>query len=151
MTLTRYNNALSALLWPLVLFGGLSASWRRDLLPALKRALPVYAISAVLVAGFKILPSLYNAFYKDPGNYDSRTMAMILDLQSPLYYGKRVLWVLFGIDWGLIFVTPFFAYRDWETWGGIVTGKIYRSSQLLGRTATVRDWALTRAVLIVFL
>ena len=38
-----------------------------------------------------------------------------------------------------------------KTFSSVKPVKIYRSSQLLGRTATVRDWALTRAVLIVFL
>ena len=97
--LTRYNNIMMAVAWPLILL---------IQQPALKLRTIVFRLSWAflgfipLILFFKIWPENFNHYqpYSDAFNYIS-VQATGLDIL------KRIGHVFFGFDWGLIYTAPF--------------------------------------------
>ncbi len=98
MFLVRLNNVLAAFIWPLVLLG----NNRFDVAKARfwKRIASTYAVSAIVIIGFMILPDLLT--YQGYG-----VLGLLTQVYQLSFYAKRIFHILFGIDWGLIYTAPF--------------------------------------------
>ncbi|MFC1501493.1 hypothetical protein ACFL58_03495 [Elusimicrobiota bacterium] len=97
--LVRNNNLFVSLIMPLVLicFGKDGISFKGKS----KQLLAVYGIAAFLVFVFKGIPALLY------GEHYSEIAKALLRTYSPLTYVKRILHIIFGIDWGLLYTAPF--------------------------------------------
>lgn len=100
MFLVRFNNLFAAIMWPFVLL----VRNFKDLISKrfyLRLAL-VFLIAGILVALFKILPEMYAP---NPGYFEAAEL--LQHIQAPSFYFNRLVHILFGIDWGLIYTGPF--------------------------------------------
>ncbi|MBF0238675.1 MAG: hypothetical protein HQM12_13290 [SAR324 cluster bacterium] len=97
ITLVRYNNVIFSLIWPSILL------MRKNQAGSIKNLSIVYAVTTVLIICFKLLPMmLYSG-----EQYSSIIMVALTQIYSWDTYLLRVVHILFGIDWGLIFTVPF--------------------------------------------
>ncbi len=98
--LVRYNNAVLALIWPLVIF------WEeaRDLKSGAfwLRIGAVFLIAGGLIFCFKIFP----AYFTVVKNYPLAVKALTT-VHAPTFYVRRFIHIVFGIDWGLLYTAPF--------------------------------------------
>ncbi len=100
MFLVRLNNIVAAFVWPLVLLG----SSRSDVRKARfwRRIVFTYAVSAVVIIGFKVIPDFLN-----PHQGYNWVLGDLSQVYPLSFYLKRIFHILLGIDWGLIYTAPF--------------------------------------------
>ena len=100
MYIVRYNNIVSAVIWPIVLFGGRLKELSK--LKFLQKLAIVYISAFFLIVIFKALPNYYNHHVGYIGYYD-----MLTRVEPLSFYVKRLAHILAGIDFGLIYTAPF--------------------------------------------
>ena len=106
--LTRYNNILFAIVWPLV-FIPQEINQRINWINISRRVLQIYFPMAVLILIFKIWPENYNHYSTYPFKLNE-----FLTVNAPWQEIARRFWdVLFGLDWGLLFTAPFLLLGIW--------------------------------------
>lgn len=101
--LTRNNNIMFALIWPLLFIGRYAED--RGLHRVLRRLCCVFIPFILMVMIFKILPEAYNHYtpYSNAFGY----MLVGAPWQDIL---QRLVHIFMGIDWGFIFTAPFFIF-----------------------------------------
>jgi len=100
MVLTRYNNLAMAAVWPFVILCARVSDFKKTGFWA--RLSAVFAVAALVVAVFMILPNLFI-----PASRLSRVGNTLLQGFGPMFYLRRMGHILAGIDWGLIYTAPF--------------------------------------------
>ncbi|HOW28870.1 MAG TPA: hypothetical protein PK876_10280 [Elusimicrobiota bacterium] len=101
ITLTRLNNIHFALLAPLLFFGlNRSISFRTRL----AKIVMSLSVAALLISLFKLWPLLHNAT-PEPYTGTSTILLKTMNLRSLML---RILHILGGTDWGLLYTLPFF-------------------------------------------
>jgi len=95
--LTRYNNIGFAGVAPIVLLISSNFTVKKW-----KSLLLIFASVFVMIAIFKIWPESYNKTHV----YTWIKEYLLINV-TPVQLGKRVLHILFGLDWGLIYSAPY--------------------------------------------
>ncbi len=107
VVVVRYNNAIIALSWPIVIWGirnnGIINKNR------LKKVLYAYGILFLPMLTLFIIPEIYYSEWTRFNYFIKVSSILLTNLQNLtlLFYFKRLLHVLIGIDWGLFFTAPF--------------------------------------------
>ncbi len=107
MALTRYNNVLFAVVWPLLF---LSRDMRQEKNWGVlsRNILCAYSTVALLILIFKIWPEAYNHYNTYPG------LEKELLVHAPWQeLVQRLGHIFFGLDWGLVFTAPFLLLGVW--------------------------------------
>jgi len=98
--LVRFNNILAAMVWPFVLFWNNRSDWKSRHFYA--TLLTVFGVAAALAFIFKITPDM---LYPHEGY--AQAVGRLTQVYPLTFYARRLLHILFGIDWGLIYTAPF--------------------------------------------
>ena len=106
VALTRYNNVLFTLIWPLFFISKdiRKKNWRT----ALRNSMFIYATVGLLIIIFKLWPENYNHYFTYPGG--ERELLIRATWQEMI---RRFFHVLGGPDWGLVYTTPFLLLGAW--------------------------------------
>jgi hypothetical protein len=106
--LVRFNNIPVALAWPVALFSlyypGVSK------IVVFKKIIISYLFMAVPVLLFHLWPIFYNfnVFFQHKGYFSATFLnSRLFVLYGPVFYLKRLVHLLWGIDWGLLFTAPY--------------------------------------------
>lgn len=100
MCLVRYNNAVAAFVWLIVLSGHWYGIGKKNFW---KAVVSLGMFFLFFVFAFKLLPTIYN----QSTGYGIAKAVNLLRLHSIQFYTERFFYVMFGLDWGLIFTAPF--------------------------------------------
>jgi len=105
MCLVRYNNAVAAFIWLIVLSGHWYGIGKKNFWKAII-FLGLFFLFSILA--FKLLPTIYNR----SGGYGIAKAVSLFQPHPFQFYSERFFYVIFGIDWGLIFTAPFVLKRS---------------------------------------
>ena len=100
MVLTRYNNIALAAVWPFIILCARLTDLKRRNFWARISAAGVGA--GVMIFLFMILPNVYI-----PSSRIARVGDALLQSAGPIFFMRRILHILDGIDWGLLYTAPF--------------------------------------------
>ncbi|MAF95147.1 MAG: hypothetical protein CMM60_05265 [Rhodospirillaceae bacterium] len=105
--LIRYNNVLIALCWPLAAFAVRDGEWK--LMENRKPIILSYIICALPIL-IGIVISIIKGMGPEKWLFYSENFYQLLNKAMSLpftYYVKRIIHVIFGVDWGLAYTAPF--------------------------------------------